>query len=287
MRITFPVLMTVGPFSLSAHLILESLAYAVGFYMYRRSRRLDGDFLPTTDRASVIAAAVIGAALGSRILYWFEDPVSTLHHMFDPFYLLAGKTIIGGLLGGTLAVEWVKRRAGIARRTGDLFAIPIVVAMAIGRIGCFLEGLSDNTYGIATTLPWGVDFGEGIHRHPTQLYESLFLVALIFWLRIPRYREGDRYRAFLVAYLTFRLAIDFLKPGVAFAGLTCLQWACLIGILAYWRDIPFLLAPGRRNFLWVTGSVPTSSTTPPLPSARGATAAVTPRSSSPTGTFIS
>lgn len=147
--------MTAGPLSLSAHLIFESLAYAVGFYMYSRSRRLDGDFLSTSDRFSVITAAVIGAALGSRILYWFEDPVFTLRHIFEPFYLLAGKTVVGGLLGGTFAVEWVKRRAEITRRTGDLFAIPIVVAMAIGRIGCFLEGLPDHTYGIATALPWG------------------------------------------------------------------------------------------------------------------------------------
>src|SRR5580658_3730500 len=141
MRIAFPVVVTVGPLSLSAHLIFESVAYAVGFYMYSRSRRLQGDFLPASDRYSVIAAAIIGAALGSRILYWFEDPVLTLQHIFDPFYLLAGKTIVGGLLGGTLAVEWVKRRAAITRRTGDLFAIPMAVAIAIGRIGCLLEGL--------------------------------------------------------------------------------------------------------------------------------------------------
>jgi len=287
MRITFPVVLTAGPLAISAHLIFESLAYAVGFYMYSRSRRLDGDFLSTSDRFSVITAAVIGAALGSRILYWFEDPVFTLRHIFEPFHLLAGKTVVGGLLGGTLAVEWVKWRVGITRRTGDLFAIPIVVAIAIGRIGCFLEGLPDNTYGIATALPWGIDFGDGIHRHPTQLYEVLFLVTLAFWLRRPRDREGDRYRSFLLAYLTFRLAIDFLKPGEAFAGLTCIQWACAIGILAYRRDVLILLAPVRGWFSWVTESVPISSTTPPLPSARSATVAVTLKSSSPTKTSIS
>jgi phosphatidylglycerol---prolipoprotein diacylglyceryl transferase len=287
MRIPFPVVMTVGPLSISAHLIFESVAYIVGFYVYRRSRRLDGDFLSTSDRFSVMTAAVIGAALGSRIFYWFEDPVLTLQHIFEPVYLLAGKTVVGGLLGGTFAVEWVKRRAGISRRTGDLFAIPIAVGMAIGRIGCFLEGLPDHTFGIATAMPWGVDFGDGIHRHPTQLYEVLFLVALAFWLRRPCYRDGDRYRTFLLAYLTFRFAIDFFKPGVPFAGLTCIQWACAIGILAYWRDVPFVLAPVRGWFPWATESVPISSTTPPLPSALSATAASTPKSSSPTKTSIS
>ncbi len=286
MLITFPVVVTAGPLSLSAHLVFESVAYAIGFYIYSRSRRLDGDFLSASNRSTVIAAAIVGAALGSRILYWLEDPGFTLRHILEPVYLLAGKTIVGGLLGGTFAVEWAKGRAGITRRTGDLFAVPMAVAMAVGRIGCFLDGLPDHTYGIVTTLPWGIDFGDGIHRHPTQLYEVLFLVSLAFWLRRPVRREGDRYRTFLAAYLTFRLAVDFLKPGVAFAGLTCLQWACAIGILTYWRDIRFILSAGKW-FSWVTESVPISSTTLPLPFARSAIAAVTPKSSSRTGTSIS
>ena len=74
--------------------------------------------------------------LGGGAEHWFEDPVFTLRHIFEPVYLLAGKTIVGGLLGGTFSVKWLKRRAGITRRTGDLFAIPLAVAMPIGRIGC-------------------------------------------------------------------------------------------------------------------------------------------------------
>jgi phosphatidylglycerol:prolipoprotein diacylglycerol transferase len=289
MRIAFPVILTAGSFSLHAHLIFETLAYAIGFRLYLRSRRAAGDFLPASQRFTVIAAALVGAALGSKILYWLEDPALTLRHILDPFYLMAGKTIVGGLLGGTLAVEWAKRKTGITRRTGDLFALPLTVAIAIGRIGCFLEGLPDNTYGLATALPWGVDFGDGIRRHPTQLYEVLFLIALGF--RIARFRrrphrEGDLFRLFLVTYLGFRLAIDFLKPGIPLAGLTAIQWACLAGILAYWRDIPFLLAP-ERGQSWATASGPISSTTPPRQSVRSAIAASTRRSSLKPATSIS
>ena len=92
---------------------------------------------------------------------------------------MGGKTIVGALVFGMIAVELMKRYIGLQQSTGDLYAIPLALGIAIGRIGCFLTGLADDTYGVATSLPWGVDFGDGVHRHPTQLYEIAFLLALI------------------------------------------------------------------------------------------------------------
>src|SRR5262249_4539052 len=150
----------VGSLRLHPHWIFEALAYTVGFRVYLWQRSKEGDFLPWIDRMWLIAAAAAGAAVGSKILYWLEDPPATLAHWNDLAFLMGGKTIVGGLLGGTIGVEWVKQQRGITRRTGDLFAIPLCVGIAIGRIGCFLSGLDDQTYGIATTLPWGIDFGD-------------------------------------------------------------------------------------------------------------------------------
>ncbi len=70
--------------------------------------------------------------------------MQTVHHWREVPYLLSGKTIIGALLGGTLAVELARRHLGIRRRTGDLFALPITIGIAIGRIGCFLAGKQDD-----------------------------------------------------------------------------------------------------------------------------------------------
>src|SRR5258708_616262 len=94
------------------------------------------------------------------------------------------------------------------RSSGDGFAIPVAVGIGIGRIGCVLAGLDDPTHGLPTSLPWAVDYGDGIPRHPAQLYEIAFVWLLAFGLayyaRLPR-REGDLFRAFMVAYLGFRL----------------------------------------------------------------------------------
>src|SRR5207249_2449021 len=98
-----------------------------------------------------------------------------------------GRSIEGALAGGIIAVEALKTLAGIRGSTGLRFVAPLAVAIAVGRIGCYLAGLDDMTYGIATGLPWGVDFGDGVPRHPVQLYESaamaLFLAAFLWSLR--------------------------------------------------------------------------------------------------------
>ena len=157
---------------------------------------------------------------------------------------MAGKTIVEGVVGGLAAVEWVKRCMGVTRSTGDLFAIPLAVGIAIGRVGCFLSGLGDHTFGLSTNVPWGVDFGDGIPRHPTQLYEILWLLFLVFWLRRLNgkpHRDGDLFKTFTVGYFGFRLLIDFLKPGVSLAGLTAIQWVCVAVLAYHLHDVPTLL----------------------------------------------
>jgi prolipoprotein diacylglyceryltransferase len=180
---------------------------------------------------------MVGGALGSKALYWFEDPTALRAHWTDLTFLMGGKTIVGGLLGGLIGVEAVKRLLGEQRSTGDLLALPLAVGIAIGRIGCFLTGLPDRTYGNQTSLAWGVDFGDGVARHPTQLYEIVFLAGLAAALtRMTPRREGDLFKAFMVAYLGFRLVIDTLKPDVRIAfGFSAIQWACVAGLLYYAR----------------------------------------------------
>lgn len=237
---TFPVYFDLFGFSFHPHVVLETLAYVVGFrvFVWLRGRHVDD--IPNGTRWWAITAAALGGAVGSKALAWFEDPAALRALWTDPAFLLAGKTVVGGLLGGLIAVELVKALLGERRSTGDIFAAPLAVGMAIGRIGCFLTGLSDHTYGVATSLPWGVDFGDGMTRHPTQLYEMVFLVvlaAVLLRLQARGGRRGDVFKAFMVAYLAFRLGIDAMKPGVPLLGLTAIQWACVAGLLYYAPDI--------------------------------------------------
>jgi prolipoprotein diacylglyceryltransferase len=224
------------------HPVFETMAYASGYAVFRRLCDREGDVVAEPQRWTVLAAAAVGALLGSRLLGLAEQG-PTVEVAWRSGHLLmlllspGGKTIVGGLLGGWIGVEIVKRFSGIHRRTGDLFALPLCVGIAVGRIGCLLAGLADDTFGEPTTLPWAVDLGDGIGRHPVQVYEILFLILLGLLVSTrAKLPEGARFRIFLGGYLTWRLAIDFLKPQPLIQGMNLIQWSCVGGIILLLLD---------------------------------------------------
>jgi phosphatidylglycerol:prolipoprotein diacylglycerol transferase len=232
---------------LAWHTLFEVAAYFVGMRLFLWQRkRLAPPVLADRDRSLWIGvAAICGAALGAKFGYWIDDPHNAFANFPDWRHLLEGKTIVGALLGGLVGVEAIKRAIGAHGSSGDAFALPLMIGIAIGRIGCFLAGLDDHTYGNPTLLPWAVDFGDGVPRHPTQLYEIAFLLVLATLLYRRRQafaRDGDSFRAFMIAYLGFRLAVDFIKPVPFYylGVLSGIQLLCLAGLLYYHRDIPRL-----------------------------------------------
>jgi phosphatidylglycerol:prolipoprotein diacylglycerol transferase len=128
-----------------------------------------------------------------------------------------GHSIAGAVAGGIVGVELYKRIAGIKGSTGGQFVASLALGIAVGRLGCFFAGLPDYTYGIATPLPRGVDFGDGVQRHPVQLYESAAMLLFAVW-----YLNGLRTNSPLVRvqgfylftgwYAVQRFAWEFLKP---------------------------------------------------------------------------
>lgn len=103
-----------------------------------------------------------------------------------------GHSIAGAIAGGVISVELFKLATGIRGSTGIQFVAPLALGIAIGRWGCFLAGLPDYTYGVPTSLPWGVDFGDGIARHPVQLYESFAMLAF-FLVYLWEIRRGNEF----------------------------------------------------------------------------------------------
>jgi len=154
-----------------------------------------------------------------------------------------GLTFYGGVLlaapGGFL---YAKRRKLGALRSADLLAPALMIALAVGRIGCFLNGCC---YGSQTDSGLGVLFpGHLAERHPTQLYESVFAFALFVvlrWVLRPRLaRDGQLFGAMLALYGTFRIGLEFVRddPRGALGPLSTSQ---LIGIPLIAIGVIFLL----------------------------------------------
>lgn len=252
---SFPVYIDLFGLQLHPHLLFETLAYSAGFQLYLRTRgRWAYPAIPFEKNLWVIVGCIFGALIGSKLLNIMEMPLDYWAHRGELLYWIEGKTIVGGLLGGWIGVEIAKKKLGITYATGDAYVFPLILGTVVGRIGCFLSGLDDRTYGTATTLPWGVDFGDGISRHPTQLYEIGFMLllagALAVRMRRP-YANGYLFRIFILAYLLFRFVVEFFKPRYAPLVLSTIQIASLAGALyTAWliaRANPLKLEPSERS----------------------------------------
>ncbi|WP_211748456.1 prolipoprotein diacylglyceryl transferase family protein [Paenibacillus sp. Marseille-Q4541] len=243
----FPVYLYLGSLRIHPHVLFESLSYFLGFRLYLWTRRPSG--MSGLMSLQILAGTILGAAIGAKLLFWLEDPAATWEELSRLNILWGGKTIVGGLLGGLIGVELTKRWVGWSHSTGDDFVYPLILGLCIGRIGCFLTGLDDHTYGTPTTWITGVDFGDGIYRHPAQLYEIAFLILLAAVL-IPFYRQsrgkgsasstrvsytsGRMFQWFMAGYLLFRFVIEWIKPTLhPYLGLNNIQLACIAGLIYY------------------------------------------------------
>jgi prolipoprotein diacylglyceryltransferase len=185
--------------------------------------------LPWRTRWALLLAAFIGGALGAKLPFVFSSGDG---FFTDTTWLADGKTITTGLIGAYLGVEITKWVLGIRVKTGDSFALPLALALAIGRWGCFFNGCC---YGVPTLLPWGVYFqvhGEMVRSHPTQIYESLFhLIMAGVLLHIIHHGtfRYQRLKLYLIAYGIFRFATEFIRPEPhGWLGLTFYQWVALV-----------------------------------------------------------
>jgi prolipoprotein diacylglyceryltransferase len=192
------------------HFFFDILAWASAWALahFVSRRYFASARTPLRDPGYFIALA--GGAIAGALLF------GSLNLSLAGFWQI-GHSIAGAVAGGIVGVELFKLANGIRGSTGGQFVAPLALGIAVGRLGCFFAGLPDYTYGTPTRLPWGVNFGDGIERHPVQLYESAAMLAfLILYLRglavdsqLVR-RQG--FYLFVGWYGVQRFFWEFLKP---------------------------------------------------------------------------
>lgn len=207
------------------------LAILVTLPMWLRLIRRDRQLL------LLYLAALLGAMIGGKLCYLTVEGPADWRHADRLLRLLAGKSIIGALLFGFITVELIKKLHGIARITGDFFAIVVPLGIAIGRTGCILNGCCGGLHGwpapqieMAFNLLFAaIVFAAGAQERRTAADE-----------RGPRLLRGQWFHLYLIAYGLFRFAHEFLRdtpklgPGLSGYQLWSLALAAT-GLIAFHR----------------------------------------------------
>jgi phosphatidylglycerol---prolipoprotein diacylglyceryl transferase len=251
--LTIPFEPKLAGWPINIHLIFEYLAFFIAYRYYIFLKRRTPDLISPSNRISIILGAALGAFVGSRMMGFLENPMPGSTAL-SWIYLYNVKTIMGGLFGGLLGVEIAKSIIKEKKSSGDLFTLPMILGIFIGRIGCFLSGVNEFTYGTTTSFIAGMDLGDGFKRHPIALYELLFLVLLFILLRRlygqNKLENGLLFRSFMLSYFGFRFVIEFIKPNIFFLfGLSSIQWLCIVCFVYYRKTLMNLSRAYQKVYL--------------------------------------
>ena len=245
----FPVLFHLGSFVVHTYGVVLMLAFLVALgRAYTVAKRQNDPEMPPDSILDVGIWMIVIGVLGARLMFVLLDWSEYRHAPGFPGNLFkvweGGLSFHGGLFGGIAALVGyclVKRLSIL--KVADLFVPSVMIAYAIGRIGCFLNGCC---YGAPTNLPWGVRFFDDGRwtppSHPTQLYAAFLGVIFFFglvWVERHRRYLGQVSCWFLLATATERFIMEIWRAGTTsdlvtvgpIHFLTDVQWLC-IGLFA-------------------------------------------------------
>ena len=221
-----PVALTIGSFSIRWYgvIMVSAIAFlTIWSAHFAKKAGYSSDFI----FGAALWAIPLGI-IGAKVVHVAD---SLNYYVIHPSEILnpAGLAIFGAILGGILGFHIYCRvkRAPFAP-LADAMAPGIILAQAIGRIGCTINGCC---YGAPTSLPWAVTWTHpdsygppGVAVHPTQVYEllwDLLVFAILWWLLRGRLKSpGSLFAAYLALYSMGSFLIRFLRGDVNnFAGL--------------------------------------------------------------------
>lgn len=195
-----------------------------------------------------IIPGILGARIGYIVQEWDyysknTDEIWTLH--------FAGLTSFGGVLFAILGLLTYCKLAKVRPSVFlDVVAAPLLVAHAVGRIGCLLNGCC---YGHQTTAWYGVpvDLVEGLFE-PAQIYEAFLVMVgvglILLFERKPR-GSGSSFWLVVLVWGMARFIYEFFRAG------TIEEVEKGIASSTYWGSLPITQAQAAALVMVVIGGV--------------------------------
>ncbi len=216
--------------------------YFLMFLSKERNVRLTKD-----DISDLLLYLIIGVVSFARIFYILFYNLE--FYLSNPFDMVAiwhgGLSFHGGLVGAIVSmIIYCKVKKVNFYELADMIVIPTALALCLGRIGNFLNG---ELYGRVTNVSWAVDFGDGLGRHPSQIYESfknLFIFSVLMTIRNKKLPKGFLFWSFVTMYGVLRFLVEFVREpdpqlGFILFGLSMGQLLSsvmfVVGIVFLWR----------------------------------------------------
>lgn len=210
-----PVLLHIGSLEIRYYGLAYVIGFILGYFILKHLIKEKNIAITGEELDTLIFYIAIGLLLGSRIFYFLFYNLSIV--LQNPLHILkiweGGMSFHGGLIGVIVAgIIFCRQYKKDFYELADLAVIPVVFGLGIGRIANFING---ELYGRPTALPWAVDFGDGIPRHPSQLYESAknFVIFSILWMltKKEKLQKGTLFWVFITLYGLFRFFIEFVR----------------------------------------------------------------------------
>lgn len=210
------------------------LMYLIGFVgawwlgIYRASR--PGSGWKKDEVGDLIFYGALGVILGGRIGYILFYNFSAFAE--NPLIIFkiwqGGMSFHGGMLGVLIALYLFGRKTHKTFfQVSDFIAPMVPIGLGAGRIGNFIN---KELLGrpVDSDIPWAMDFGDHIARHPSQLYQALtegLLLFLILWWFSSKPRPRMAVSAlFLIGYGTSRFITEFFRTPDAHIGFVAFDW---------------------------------------------------------------
>jgi phosphatidylglycerol:prolipoprotein diacylglycerol transferase len=231
-----PVAIDLGFVKLYWYGVMYLLAFLSAYFLakYRSKGVNNWDPKKTED---LIFYGAIGVILGGRVGYMIFYNLSVL--MSDPLSLFSiqngGMSFHGGFLGVLVAMHLFNRKYDKSFFSTMDFVAPLVpLGLLFGRIGNFING---ELWGKVTSSGWGMFIqGEGVSRHPSQLYEAFLeglVLFLVLWIFSAKVRPKMSVSAlFLIFYGLFRFIIEFVRIPDVQIGYLAFDWLTMGQILS-------------------------------------------------------